>query len=595
MASRQVVFSVIHDKFDILCIILYNNINIILDIKLEIIMFNKIINFLRRRWLVLTLIAVVLIGIFFLLKPKKSSIEYSTVSQGRITAEVSVTGKVKPVRSLDLAFERSGRINKIAVNIGDSVKSGQILIVLENGDLLAQLQQAEASLKSQETKLTQLKKGTRAEDLAVYQNAVNNAESSLEDTKNNLAIARQKAEVDLNNLYASIIDTIDDAYNKTDDAVRKQASDMFINAESANPKLSFISTNSQAQSSAETERKIASQDLNTWSVDLNNLKNRQNSHEDLDQAMVDASNRLNRTLVFLTDLAANLNNAPSLSSTTMNTYKASVNTARTNIITALTNINDKQQTILAQKVSNEDNIATAKTSLTTTQNTLAQAQKQLALKQAGYSSEDISFQASQVDQAQANVNYYQALLNKTVLKSPFDGIITKINFEIGDIMQPNAAAISLIGKDKFEIEANITESDISKIKIGQIARVTLDAYGPDVIFAAKVVQIDLSATIIEGVATYKTVFQFTEEDEKILDGLTANIDVLVGEKDNVLLVSARDVVSRDGKKFVQVLVDEKQDLTEEREVEVGLRGTEGQVEIISGLKKGEKVISFKKQ
>jgi len=530
-----------------------------------------------------------------LLKPKKSSIEYSTVSRGKVTAEVSVTGKVKPARSLDLAFERSGRINKIAVNIGDSVKDGQVLIFLENGDLLAQLQQAEASLKSQETKLTQLKKGTRAEDLDVYQNAVNNAESSLEDTKNNLAIAGQKAEVDLNNLYASIIDIIDDAYNKTDDAVRKQASDMFINAESANPKLSFISTNSQAQSSAETERKIASQDLNAWSVDLNNLKNRQNSHEDLDQAMVDASSRLNRTLVFLTDLAANLDNAPSLSSTTMNTYKTSVNTARTNIITALTNINDKQQTILAQKVSNEDNIATAKTSLTTTQNTLAQAQKQLALKQAGYSLEDISFQASQVDQAQANVNYYQAMLNKTVLRAPFDGIITKINFEIGDIIQPNVAAISLIGKDKFEIEANITESDISKIQIGQIARVTLDAYGPDVIFTAKVVQVDLSATIIEGVATYKTVFQFTEEDEKIFDGLTANIDVLVGEKDNVLFVSARDVVSRDGKKFIQVLIDEKRDLTEEREVKVGLRGTEGQVEIISGLKEGEKVISFKEQ
>jgi len=103
-----------------------------------------------------------------------------------------------------------------------------------------------------------------------------------------------------------------------------------------------------------------------------------------------------------------------------------------------------------------------------------------------------------------------AQLNKTVLFSPMTGLVTKVDFEIGEIVSPNTPVIHMIFDNQYKIEVNVPEVEIAKIQPRNQATVTLDAYGESIDFNATVALIDPSETIIDGVPTYKTTLFFTQ-------------------------------------------------------------------------------------
>ena len=133
------------------------------------------------------------------------------------------------------------------------------------------------------------------------------------------------------------------------------------------------------------------------------------------------------------------------------------------------------------------------------------------------------------------------------------------------------------------------EADIGKISIGDKSRITLDAYGSDVVFEARVVSVDPAETVIEGIPTYKTVLNFLDKDERIKPGMTANIDILTAERNNVVVIPQRAVVTKNGDKFV--LVYNGTENPEERKIEIGVKGSDGNVEVTSGISEGEQVIT----
>jgi len=498
------------------------------------------------------LLFVVVASYFFFIRTKPSALKIFTVTKGEVKSEVSVTGKVKPAKSLDLAFEKSGRIVRIYAKVGDKVGEGQQLVSLDNSDLIAQLAQAQANLKSQEAKLEQLKKGTRPEQIKIHQAQLD------------------KAKQDLTNYYSGTVNVLADSYTKSDDAIRKQVGGLFTGLTTSNPQLIFSSSDSQAVIDAQTKTAASIAALDSWRSQLSVL----NSSDSvlIEQAINNSGKYLNTIKSMLDRLTDSLNSSFGISSATIDSYKLNVNTARVNVNTAITNISNQSQSILSQKIVVQTN------------------QDQLSLDLAGSTAEDISYQQAQVDSAAANVAYYQSQVSKTVLRALFSGTVTKVNFDPGDIIPANTAAVSLIGAGQYEIEANIAESDIADVKIGDTARVTLDAYGSDVVFGAKVVQIDLSSTVLEGVATYKTTLQFLNSDSRILAGFTANVDILSALKENALYVPTRDILTRDTKKYVKLVKDEKNGIVEESQITIGLRGSEGRTEVLSGLKEGDKIV-----
>ncbi len=201
---------------------------------------------------------------------------------------------------------------------------------------------------------------------------------------------------------------------------------------------------------------------------------------------------------------------------------------------------------------------------------------------------NLATQEAAIKQAQAALQNTQAQLDKNSLRAPFDGLVAKQEAKVGEMAAANTTIVSLISEAKFEIEANVPEADIAKVKISDSANVTLDAYGNEVIFEARVVAIEPAETVIDGVATYKNTFQFVKEDERIKSGMTANIDILTDQRENVIIVPQRAVINQGNGKIIKVLGDDQ--VVKDVQVETGLRGSDGNIEIISGLNEGDKVV-----
>lgn len=499
-------------------------------------------------------IGIVIVIYVYFIRPKGIKPDFLVVKRMDIVQEVDATGRVKPAQSVDLAFEKSGKISRVYASVGDKVKENQLLINLENSDLMAQLSQSEAALESAQAKLDELKKGARPEEIQVK-------EAEL-----------KKAQQDLDNYYNSVADILNDAHNKADDALRKQIDELFSDDFSDNPQLTFLVSDSYAEIDSESQKISANNALKELKLKINNLPS---DHLSLDQELIDAKKHLITIKNFLIRLTDAVSAAIGISSTTAATYKGYINTARTNVNTALANITAQEGYVAAQRA------------------TIERIQNELTLKKAGTIEEQIRAQEAQIKQAQANIQNVQAQIQKTIIRSPINGIVTKQEAKKGEIAPANTSIISVISEFQFEIEANIAEVDIAKVKIGDPVNVTLDAYGDDLIFKAKVTTIDPAETIIEGVATYKTTFQFLNEDERINPGMTANLDIITERKENVIVIPQRAVIVKNGEKFVQILQDGGK--VEKIKIETGVRGSDGNVEIIKGVDEGDKVIIYIKE
>ncbi|HEY4526024.1 MAG TPA: efflux RND transporter periplasmic adaptor subunit [Candidatus Paceibacterota bacterium] len=516
---------------------------------------RKIINhFKNRKGFYFLLLIVVLAVAWFVFGGKKQA-DPSTlqVKRGNIIQEVSVTGKVTPDQEISLAFERGGRIRSVYVKVGDRVSPGQSLVALDTSELQAQLSQAQASVDSQTAKLDELKRGSRTEDIQAK--------------KTDLA----KAQQDLTNYYRGISDVIQDSYIKADDAIRKQIDALFSNDEDSNVTLVFQTASSQTKTNAEGQRYAAGLELRKWLTELNQFYQNSTATEQ-DKAILTASQKnLEVIRGALTVINSAVVDASGVNSTTLTEYRTSINTARTNVASALSAVNTRTDVIASQEF-----VVTG---------TNDELNKMLS----GSDPEVIKAQEAQVAQARANVELIQAQLAKTVLRAPLGGVITKQDAKQGAITATNVNLVSMIAGSLL-IEVNIPEVDIAKVKIGDSVAITLDAYGENTKFSGKVTSVDPSETIVEGVATYKTKIFFSQKYEQAKPGMTANLDILTDKKDNVLVIPQRSVKTEDGKKIVMLPVPD-QTTGQEREIVTGLRGSDGNIEVVSGLEEGEIILS----
>ncbi|RJQ29845.1 efflux RND transporter periplasmic adaptor subunit [Candidatus Parcubacteria bacterium] len=478
---------------------------------------------------------------------------FITVTRNSVVQEVSVTGTTKPVKSVQLAFERSGRIVRVHADVGEKVSVGQALVTLDQGELLAQLREAEANVDAAEAKLAELERGTRPEDIRIKQ-------TELEKTRQDLA-----------NEYDSIPTVLNDAYAKADDAVRKQVDELFSNDEGVSPQLTFSTADSQLETQVEFQRALLTQELKSWRSELNLLSST-SSDQLLDVAAEKTKTRLLLIRNFLSNLVSIVASASGpISQSTINTYKTNISTALSNVNTAAASVGDQVQAIASQKI------------------TVQKTQDELNLKLAGSSLEEILAQKAVVGQTKAKAELIRAQLEKTVLRSPIEGTVTKQDAKVGEIVGANAHLTAVISESELEIEANVPEADVAKIAVGDPVGITLDAYGSSVEFRGRVAAIDPAETVVEGVPTYKTTIYFEEADGRVKPGMTANLDIIAEIKENVISVPQRAVDIRDGAQFVRVLTANSEEAAE-RAIATGLRGSDGSVEVISGLEVGERIL-----
>ncbi|MFH1031738.1 MAG: efflux RND transporter periplasmic adaptor subunit [Chloroflexota bacterium] len=183
-------------------------------------------------------------------------------------------------------------------------------------------------------------------------------------------------------------------------------------------------------------------------------------------------------------------------------------------------------------------------------------------------------------------------LSEATIAAPFDGIVAAINAEEGDfVATPSLLApsviIHLIDTRSMELKVQVDEIDVPGLKIGQKAIIEVDAL-PTLKLEGKVSFISPLSVEEGGVLVYDVTIEFTvPEDSGIRTGMSATADIVITERENVLLIPDR-VVTQDsqGKTVVKVLTNGQ---AVERPVSTGI--SDGfQTEVISGLEEGETVV-----
>ncbi|MBL7053723.1 HlyD family efflux transporter periplasmic adaptor subunit [Patescibacteria group bacterium] len=560
---------------------------------------------------------IILFGIFIYNKNTSqidiSKYDFIAVGKGDILQQVNVVGKVVPREKVDLGFEKTGKISKININIGDKAIKGDVLIKLDDSDLVSQLSEAtagvnsaqaqlnqyKAALNSEQAKLAELKQGAREEEIQLATTAVSNAVKNLGNVRIDLANVKQKADSDMSSLYDEIQDILNNAYAKADDAINKQVDDFFINDLSDNPELSFLITNSQIKINAENGRENVGNTVNQIVDQVNNFSD-EYSNTQLDTILSELENNLILVRDFLNILNDAINSALGISSTTINTYKTNLNTARTNINTVISSINSQEQLIVTQKITNQNNISTSESAVNTAENTLATVQDQLTLKKSGATKEQIENQEAKIAQAQANINNQNwqiqqaqaraenilVQIDKMSLKSPINGIIVRQEATLGEIALTNAVIVSLVSEGEFEIEANVSETEIAIIELQDETTMTLDSLGLEEKFSGKVIKIDPAETVISGVIYYKVTSVFDVKDLRIKSGMTVNLDIKTEDKQDALFLPYFVILEDNGEKYVEVL---ENNILKKKIIETGLEG-ENNIEIVSGLEYKDKIV-----
>jgi len=511
-------------------------------------------------------------------KPKEPSFSIVKAYIGNISEEVSETGKVTKGETINVSFKGAGRIENIYVQTGENVAQGDVLARLEKSQLEIQLQEAQANLSLYQAQLDKLLTGATAEQIQVSQTAVSNKEVSLKNAQQSLINIKAQTEEDLNADYEDALNTLNDAFVKADNA---------YNAISLIQRTYFTKNDQEGLTVQEKEEdaRIAVDQIENYASSAQN--NPQQSNIDLailrikDNLLI-ISNAL--TLVRENCESINYRNAvASADKTSLDNHRSYINTAQ-NSVTA------SSQAIASIKLTNKIAIDQAEAAVLVAQGQFKAAQDDFSFLTAQPRSEDIDFNQAQVNQARAKVALLEKQISDSALKSPINGQIAKIQKEVGEQVQSPSAdfVFSIIPQAPFQIEVDIPEVDIGKIAIDNKCQINLDAF-PEQKFSGQVIEIDPAETIIGGVVYYKIKVSINEDDSKIKSGMTANVIVVSASKTNVLIIPQRAVTEKNDKQWVKIL-DSKN--PKEIEIQTGLKGNKGDVEVISGLNEGQEVITF---
>lgn len=146
---------------------------------------------------------------------------------------------------------------------------------------------------------------------------------------------------------------------------------------------------------------------------------------------------------------------------------------------------------------------------------------------------------AQVKQAEAGLNAAELELKYTVIRSPVEGIVVARNVEVGQTVASSFATpnLFLIALDltKMQVDTNVSESDIGGMAEGKEAVFTVDAY-PGVTFTGIIKQVRLAPINIQNVVTYNVVVSVENKDLRLKPGMTANVSIIVAQKNQILKV-----------------------------------------------------------
>ncbi len=501
-------------------------------------------------WIAVGMVAV--ISAWYIASNGEPALGAYAVGRANVTLAIDEPATVAAENNATISFQESGRITSVYVNDGQAVDAGTPLATLDAATLEAGVRQANAALAEAQAKLDALEAGATTQTIAVSQASLAAAEQSL-------AVS-----------YAAVPNTLDDAYAKANDAVRTQLASFFSSPETTNPQLTFTITGSQVLNNIENTRVSASAELNAWQAELAGISG-SSSPAALSAALADAATHL-ATVQDLMNLSLTaLTDETGLVASTAAAYKTSATTGLTEVNEATTEVTSAAQAIASEKVA------------------VAEAQAGLNLTTASSTPQAIAEQEAAVAQAEASASAAQVALSEASLVAPFPGTVQNVTAQVGEVVAGGAPVMTLVNSNGLKLETYVSELDVAKVKVGDTASVTLDAFGVSSTFPSTVTAVDSAETLVAGVPSYLVTLHFTELEPQVRVGMTGDVRIKLAEDSNVIAVPSRLVLNNGNENLV--LLRTAAGIVRQP-VTVGLVGMGGMTEIISGIKAGDELVNF---
>ncbi|MBX3005906.1 MAG: efflux RND transporter periplasmic adaptor subunit [Anaerolineales bacterium] len=182
---------------------------------------------------------------------------------------------------------------------------------------------------------------------------------------------------------------------------------------------------------------------------------------------------------------------------------------------------------------------------------LALAKAQLEIAQQHYDEVSQGPSAQQRAAAEARLAAAQASVDMGYILAPFNGTLTDIYPNAGDLVNTGAPAVQVDNLSTVQVVVEVSEVDINRIAVGQPASVVLDAV-QDVAYAGEVVAVAQSGNSTQGGVTFRVVVELDDADANVRPGMTAVVNIVVTELEDVLLVPNRAVRVQNGHRVVYV-------------------------------------------
>lgn len=498
----------------------------------------------------------ILIGILILLllgggyayfKKNESKKESLIVSRGALEEAVSVTGKIKASTDADLSFEKGGTVAAVYVKEGQKVYAGQTLMVLSGGTDYGQVLEARAGVQSAQAQLDQISTGSKQEEVTIRK-------TSIEDTKQTLS-----------NTLLTVPDNTRVLYNTINDALRVKTQGFFYTRSKNEFVVGLNTCDTSLENIVEPQRTQMEIILTSWDKTFASFSS---NEERLDRSLFYAE----KTAKLLDAMNDVVTSNCTISEPRFDSYRSSISASKIALSNVTAELTNKKNQIASNRVS------------------ILQAENQLSLTESKVERPKIAGAEAALRQAFAKLYQAQAASSKNIITAPGAGLVTKIDISAGEYASPGKSVARVVGTGEYTVEANVTESDIARIILENNAKVIIPAIDAKEVFVGKVVSIDPAEQSQEGNPLYRIIIALDGTDARIKSGMTAETTIVTSVVENILRIPTRFVTKIKGVSKVQVVIDSKSLETEERDIKIGRKSTDGNVEIVSGLEEGEIII-----
>ncbi len=439
----------------------------------------------------------------------------------------------------------SDNLSATGVTVGGTVVAQEeVKLSFEVSGRVAQVSKNAGDRANQGDIITSLDTGSVSANILKAQADLDAEIAKLNEYKNQDGAGLTEVETKKNQL----IREIQNAYIVAEDSVKNKTDQFFEDPDSRFPKMLFIFDDYDLRQRIENERYKIGQTLKNWqkwSPGVTKENYAEQSYADTKNNLVIIQTYLNLVATAVNKFEANTERPQS----TIDKYKSDTALARSNINAALNDLINAQEALRS----------------TTSQ---------------------IPYQEARVKAARATVANYQAEMEKSIVRAPFTGLITKQDAKVGMSASAAQELVSMISDSNYGIDTYVPEVYISQIKLGNKAKVTLNSYGSTEEFSATVTYIDPAASQRDGVASYKVELVFDNNDERIKSGMTGDVEIMTEVINPAFWIPATAVIDQGGASYVKVKVGEASEL---RKVQIGERRPED-IEVLAGLLVGDQII-----